>query len=163
MFLKFESILVKSLQTATEESGVRALVYKYPMTKYQMQGFDVYVDSPVSSWYRAYECKSLDFTEPAPLYFSSHFHVSKGVHQLDYESSILAKSGRSGYLAVELRRKKSSDRSVSLIPFDEVMRIRARGNKSLPVKYLISNQRMRYCRGLYVFDGTPENYPADEV
>lgn len=149
---KFESVFARSLKQIAIEQNVKARIYRYPMTKYQMQGFDIYSDSANPGFYKAYECKSINFLEDKNLYFSQHFHHSKGVHQLEYEQQILEDSGRCGCLVVELRRDRPKNNTVAMFHFDEVYRIYKTGTKSLPKQYLLDHQMMMKTKGVYNWD-----------
>jgi hypothetical protein len=57
------------------------------------------------------------------LYFTQHFTTDKnGVHQIDRISDFLLKSGRTGFLAVELRMGVGRTREAYMIPWTELYR-----------------------------------------
>ena len=87
---------------------------------------DIVIDSPTMG-YLAIECKS---TSTKYLYFSTQFHTEQGLnhtHQVETISWYLAKTGRTGYLAVEFRARKGN--LFYLIPFKDVATRFNNGNK----------------------------------
>lgn len=135
------------------------MAYRLPQIRYRTQGFDVYSDSRHYEYYAAFECKSILAEDDQPLYFSSHFHVSKGVHQLEYENSIIQKCGRIGFLAVELRRSKGIRRSAFLVPWRTVMFKFQNRDKSLYPEDITYCCELDFSRGNYhITDEVKESY-----
>jgi hypothetical protein len=65
----------------------------------------VLVDSRHWKYYLALEMKSISVAKGAKsLYFTQHFSKSNGAHQIERISKFLRRSGRIGFLVVELRR-----------------------------------------------------------
>ncbi|MGI5991417.1 MAG: hypothetical protein ACOX79_07620 [Methanosarcina sp.] len=120
----FERMLVNSFNTYIEEKGIRAISYRLKQHRFTPQFLDVLVDSLNPDLYLGIECKSISVDKGAnALYFSQHFTVDKnGVHQIERISDYLNKSGRRGFLAVELRMGAGYSREAYMIPWDELER-----------------------------------------
>ncbi|MCQ1536589.1 hypothetical protein FTO70_13090 [Methanosarcina sp. KYL-1] len=119
---EFERVLVHSFNTYIEEKGIRAISYRLKQHRFTSQFLDVLVDSLDPDLYLGIECKSISVDKGAnALYFSQHFTVDKkGVHQIERISDYLKKSGRHGYLAVELRMGVGRGREAYMIPWKEL-------------------------------------------
>ena len=80
------------------------------------------VDSLDPDLYLGIECKSISVEKGASaLYFTQHFTVDKkGIHQIDRISDYLNRSGRRGFLAVELRLGTGHDREAYMVPWEEL-------------------------------------------
>lgn len=101
----FERTLVKSCNTYFEETGTLALAYRLKQSRFAPQFIDVLVDSGNPDLYLGIEYKSISVEKGATaLYFKQHFTTDKkGQHQIERISEFLEKTGRRGFLAVELR------------------------------------------------------------
>jgi len=119
---EFERVLVRSFNAFIEENGIRAISYRLKQHRFTSQFLDVLVDSLNPDYYMGIECKSISVDKGAnALYFSQHFTVDKkGVHQIERISDYLNKSGRKGYLAVELRFGMGKGREAYMIPWEEL-------------------------------------------
>jgi len=119
---EFERLLVRSFNAFIEENGIRAISYRLKQHRFTSQFLDVLVDSLNPDYYMGIECKSISVDKGAnALYFSQHFTVDKkGVHQIERISDYLNKSGRKGYLAVELRFGMGKGREAYMIPWEEL-------------------------------------------
>jgi hypothetical protein len=145
----FELQLVKCLNEFYDKHAIAAMAYKLPMIRYRTQGFDVYSDSSHYEHYCAFECKSVEAEEEEKLYFSRYFHVSKGVHQLEYEDSIVQRSGRASFLAVELKRRRGVRRAAFLVPWRVVMFHYKRGDVGLEPEEITECPSLEYYKGGY--------------
>ncbi len=127
---EFERVLVRSFNTFIEEKGIRAISYRLKQHRFTPQFLDVLVDSLNPDYYLGIECKSISVEKGAnALYFSQHFTVDKnGAHQIQRISDYLNKSGRRGYLAVELRFGAGKGREAYMIPW-EVLKKRFLGEE----------------------------------
>ncbi|WP_292390519.1 hypothetical protein [Methanosarcina sp. UBA5] len=119
---EFEHVLVNSFNTYIEENGIRAISYRLKQHRFTPQFLDVLVDSLNPNLYLGIECKSISVDKGAnALYFSQHFTVDKnGIHQIERISNYLNKSGRYGFLAVELRLGPGHGREAYMIPWNEL-------------------------------------------
>ncbi|WP_269850660.1 hypothetical protein [Methanosarcina horonobensis] len=119
---EFERVLVNSFNSYIEEKGIRAISYRLKQHRFTAQFLDVLVDSLDPDLYLGIECKSISVDKGATaLYFSQHFTVDKkGVHQIDRISDYLNKSGRRGFLAVELRLGMGHGREAYMVPWEEL-------------------------------------------
>ena len=119
---EFERVLVRSFNTFIEENCIRAISYRLKQHRFTPQFLDVLVDSLNPDYYLGIECKSISVDKGAnALYFSQHFTVDKkGVHQIERISDYLDKSGRRGYLAVELRFGTGKGREAYMVPWEEL-------------------------------------------
>ncbi|AKB42709.1 MAG: hypothetical protein RBR63_00770 [Methanosarcina vacuolata] len=119
---EFEHMLVNSFNAYIEENGIRAISYRLKQHRFTPQFLDVLVDSLNPDLYLGIECKSISVDKGAnALYFSQHFTVDKnGLHQIERISNYLNKSGRRGFLAVELRLGPGHGREAYMIPWNEL-------------------------------------------
>jgi hypothetical protein len=147
--INFDVMLYKCLNELYEREKIPAMAYKIPMIRYNRQGFDVYSDSRLYEYYSAFECKSHEAVENVPLYFSAHFHHVKGVHQLEHENQILLKSGRVGFLAVELKNYEGQRKVAYLIPWRVCYGMYSRGNACISNDEIASYIELEYSKGGY--------------
>lgn len=119
---EFERVLVNSFNAYIEENGIRAISYRLKQHRFTPQFLDVLVDSLNPDLYLGIECKSISVDKGAnALYFSQHFTVDKkGIHQIERISDYLTRSGRRGFLAVELRMGTGHDREAYMVPWEEL-------------------------------------------
>ena len=117
---EFERLLVNSFNNYIEEKGIKAISYRLKQHRFTPQFLDVLVDSLNPDLYLGIECKSISVEKGAnALYFTQHFTVDKrGVHQIERISDYLNKSGRRGFLAVELRMGTGCSREAYIIPWE---------------------------------------------
>lgn len=117
----FEWELVAALNRFFETEEIRGVAYRLKQSRYTPQVVDLLVDSPHSRYYLAIECKSLDARKAKTLYFTQHFSVARGVHQIERIDQFIESSGRRGVLAVELRRGAGKAKTAHLVPWKRVM------------------------------------------
>lgn len=119
---EFERMLVNSINAYIEENGIRAISYRLKQHRFTAQFLDVLVDSLNPDLYLGIECKSISVDKGAnALYFSQHFTVDKkGIHQIERISDYLNRSGRRGFLAVELRLGPGHGREAYMVPWKEL-------------------------------------------
>lgn len=155
----FENLIVKCFNAYYDKAGIAAMAYRLPQIRYRTQGFDVYSDSRHLEWYCAIECKSIEAESERPLYFSQYFHVSKGVHQLDHENSIVEGSGRTSFLAVELRRRRGLRKSAFLVPWRTVMSLYKQPCSGISPEIITNCCELDYHSGGYhITDDVLEQY-----
>lgn len=121
---EFERMLVNSFNAYIEDNGIRAISYRLKQHRFTPQFLDVLVDSLNPDLYLGIECKSISVEKGAnALYFSQHFTVDKnGIHQIERISDYLNKSGRRGFLAVELRLGPGHGREAYMVPWNELQK-----------------------------------------
>ncbi|MDD3043365.1 MAG: hypothetical protein PHV51_02105 [Methanosarcinaceae archaeon] len=119
---EFERMLVRSFNKYIEENEIKAISYRLKQHRFTPQFLDVLVDSLNPDFYMGIECKSISVEKGAnALYFTQHFTVDKnGTHQIERISDYLKKSGRKGFLAVELRMGMGHGREAYIIPWKEL-------------------------------------------
>jgi len=130
----FEWELVDALNRFFEVEGVRAIAYRLKQSRYTPQVVDLLVDSPHPEYYMAIECKSVDARKAKTLYFTQHFSVAGGAHQIDRADQFLLKSGRRGLLAVELRRGPGRPKAAHFVSWEEVLQRFRSKEAGLPVE-----------------------------
>lgn len=121
---EFERVLVQSFNTYFEDNNSRGIAYRLKQHRFTSQFLDVLVDSLDPDYYMGIECKSISVDKGArALYFTQHFTTDKnGVHQIERISDFLLKSGRNGFLAVELKMGVGRSREAYMIPWTELCR-----------------------------------------
>ncbi len=76
---------------------------------------DVLSDSPDPVYNLAIDCRSIIGRK---LYFSQHFHPDRnGIHPVDAITDFLARTGRTGFLAIEFRQGSEKAGKAFLIPW----------------------------------------------
>jgi len=118
----FESSLAKSFNEFFSENNIRGICHRLKQSRFATQIVDLLVDSLDPDYYLAIECKSIDATNTNALYFSQHFTVDKdGIHQVTRISDFLYRSGRRGFLAVELRLGSGRKKNAYMVPWRRVI------------------------------------------
>ncbi|WP_407354801.1 hypothetical protein [Methanolobus sp. WCC5] len=121
---EFERVLVQSFNAFFEEKKLKGVAYRLKQHRFTPQFLDVLVDSLDPDYYMGIECKSISVDKGAKaLYFTQHFTTDKnGVHQIERISDFLLRSGRTGFLAVELKMGVGRLREAYMIPWTELCR-----------------------------------------
>jgi len=132
----FEWALVAAFNRFFEAENIQAIAYRLKQHRFTAQSMDILVDSPQSRYYLAIECKSLDARKTRTLYFSQHFNSAGKGHQIERESQFLQKSGRTGLLAVELRRGPGKPKTAHLVPWSMLQERFSSGGVGLTVEEL---------------------------
>lgn len=142
---EFERMLVNSLNAYIEENGIKAISYRLKQHRFTPQFLDVLVDSLNPDLYMGIECKSISVDKGAnALYFSQHFTVDKnGIHQIERISDYLNRSGRRGFLAVELRLGPGHGREAYIIPWKELEKEYLNQNLKLTLQEIRSFPEIR--------------------
>jgi len=131
----FERELVKSFNDAFSERGIDAIAYRIKQHRFSQQMLDILVDSSDRQLYLGIECKSISPSKGVTaLYFSQHFSVDKkGAHQVEKMHEFIHRSGRTGYLAVELRRGSGKSKVAHFIAWSDVWRRYSTGQAGFPI------------------------------
>ncbi len=121
---EFERVIVQSFNVFFEEKKFKGVAYRLKQHRFTPQFLDVLVDSLDPDYYMGIECKSISVDKGAKaLYFTQHFTTDKnGVHQIERISDFLLRSGRNGFLAVELKMGVGRTRQAYMIPWTELYR-----------------------------------------
>jgi hypothetical protein len=117
---EFERVLVQSFNKYFEEQNIRGIAHRLKQHRFTPQFLDVLVDSLNPDYYLGIECKSISVDKGAKaLYFTQHFTTDKnGAHQIDRISDFLRRSGRTGFLAIELKMGAGHSREAYIIPWN---------------------------------------------
>ena len=113
----FERALVNSFNDFFEEEDLEGIAHRKKQHRFSSQLCDVLVDSPHEMFYLAIENKSVKTSSTNKLYFTQHFSESDGGHQVKRISNFLDRSGRTGFLAVELKRGRGRSRKAYMVPW----------------------------------------------
>ncbi|MFB6209855.1 MAG: hypothetical protein ABEJ56_07015 [Candidatus Nanohaloarchaea archaeon] len=113
----FERQLVNAFNDFFEEEDIDGIAHRKKQHRFSSQLCDVLVDSPHEMFYLAIENKSVKTSSTNKLYFSQHFSESEKGHQVERISDFLDRSGRRGFLAVELKRGRGKSRKAYLVPW----------------------------------------------
>lgn len=116
---EFERELVNAFNRFFDTNTVNAIAYRRKQHRFSSQFCDILVDSIHPEYYLAIENKSISTRATNKLYFSQHF-TDNELHQVDRITNFLNKSGRTGYLAVEVKRGHGKPRKAFLIPWNHV-------------------------------------------
>lgn len=113
----FERALVNSFNDFFNDEEIDGIAHRKKQHRFSSQLCDVLVDSPHDMFYLAIENKSVKTSSTNKLYFSQHFSESDGGHQVKRISDFLDRSGRRGFLAVELKRGRGKSRKAYMVPW----------------------------------------------
>lgn len=116
----FERALVNSFNQFFKEEDIRGIAHRKKQHRFSSQLCDVLVDSRHETFYLAIENKSIKTSSTNKLYFTQHFSKTDDGHQVERITDFIEKSGRKGYLAVELKRGRGKPRKAYMIPWSEV-------------------------------------------
>ena len=125
----FERELVNAFNNFFENEQIDGIAHRKKQHRFSSQLCDVLVDSQHEMFYLAIENKSVKTSSTNKLYFSQHFSESDGGHQVARISDFLRRSGRKGFLAVELKRGRGRSRKAYMVPW-EVIRERYENGES---------------------------------
>lgn len=145
----FEWALTSALNSFFEKEGIAAIAYRLKQSRFVSQVMDILVDSRMPEYYLAIECKSLDARKTRSLYFKQHFSSAAGAHQLARETEFIARSGRQGILAVELRRGAGTARTAHFIPWGLVYQSYDAGKSGLTLDEIQANPALERRGGAY--------------
>lgn len=145
----FEWALTSALNSFFEKEGIAAIAYRLKQSRFVSQAMDILVDSRMREYYLAIECKSLDARKTRSLYFKQHFSTAAGAHQLARETEFIARSGRQGILAVELRHGAGIARTAHFIPWGQVYQSYEAGRPGLTLQEIKVNPALERKGGAY--------------
>ena len=151
----FERELVRSFNDFFAESGIEAVAYRMKQHRFSPQMLDVLVDSSNRGLYLGIECKSISPNKGATaLYFSQHFSVDKkGEHQVSKMQEFIRRSGRVGYLAVELRMGSGKSKAAYFISWPDVWRRYSSGQPGFSTEEIRQINPILRNNGRYAVDG----------
>lgn len=151
----FERELVISFNDYFGESGLDAISYRMKQHRFSQQMLDVLVDSSDRRLYLGIECKSISASKGATaLYFSQHFSVNKrGEHQVTKMQDFIRKSGRIGYLAVELRMGSGKSKAAYFISWPNVWRRYTEGQPGFSIEEIEGATHIARNNGKYAVEG----------
>jgi len=144
---RFESDLANAFNKYLGEEPPRGYAHRKKQHRFTSQECDVLVDSPRDEFYLAIECKSVSNSSTNKLYFSTHF--SDG--QIDRLTEFCSKTGRQGYVAVEVKRGTGKQRKAYMVPLTKVLDIRA-GEAGIPLGRLPRYKEIQRDGSDYVVD-----------
>lgn len=119
---EFERELVNAFNDYFSQEEIDGIAHRMKQHRFSSQLCDVLVDSQHETFYLAIENKSIKTKSTNKLYFTQHFSTSDNGHQIKRITNFLRKSGRKGYLAVELKRGRGKPRKAYMIPWEHVLR-----------------------------------------
>ncbi len=152
---EFERVLVQSFNAFFEEKKMKGISYRLKQHRFTPQFLDVLVDSLDPDYYMGIECKSISVDKGAKaLYFTQHFTTDKnGAHQIERISDFLLRSGRSGFLAVELKMGVGRAREAYMVPWTELCKkYNQEGTPKLSVEDIQSYPKIERESNKYLID-----------
>jgi len=157
----FERDIVHAFNDYFGSYDIRALAYRHFQMRYQPQLFDVLVDSADPAYYLAIECKSVDSTTVPGLYFKKHFSWQGGVCQVTRESAWLRSTGRTGLLAVEVRRPNRCPSAAYFVPWSVVTHHFDSGHPGIPADSILCCPFVERHGGKYTIEHYPNTPPSN--
>jgi hypothetical protein len=151
----FERELVRSFNDYFSENSLDAIAYRMKQHRFSQQMLDVLVDSADRRLYLGIECKSISTGKGATaLYFSQHFSINKrGEHQATKMQEFIQKSGRVGYLAVELRMGSGKSKAAYFITWPHVWRRYTEGHAGFSIEEIKGSKLIARSDGKYAVQG----------
>ncbi len=147
----FERALVNSFNNFFEQEGIEGIAHRKKQHRFSSQLCDVLVDSPHETFYLAIENKSIKTSSTNKLYFTQHFSDTEGGHQVERITDFVQRSGRKGYLAVELKRGRGRPRKAYMVPWEEVSHRYRNGEKGIHVDEFVGFPEITRISGEYNF------------
>ena len=147
----FERSLVNSFNNFFEEEQIEGIAHRKKQHRFSSQLCDVLVDSPHETFYLAIENKSIKTSSSQKLYFSQHFSDTEEGHQVERITDFVKRSGRKGYLAVELKRGRGRQRKAYMVRWDEVWRMYSQGQSGIHLEELSDHPEVSRISGEYNF------------
>jgi Holliday junction resolvase len=147
----FERALVNSFNQFFAEEGIEGIAHRKKQHRFSSQLCDVLVDSPHDTFYLAIENKSVKTSSSNKLYFSQHFSKSENGHQVERIKDFIERSGRQGYLAVELKRGRGKSRKAYMVPWSEVWRKYSEDESGIHLDELMEHPEVSRISGEYNF------------
>lgn len=122
--MELENKIVRAWNSFFERNGIDAVAYRVKQHKYTSQIVDILVDSRLRKYYLAIEAKSISVARgQKSIYFTQHFSVDRdGRHQIERISEFLSRSGRRGFLAVELRMGRGKHNELFIIKWRDIQK-----------------------------------------
>lgn len=159
---EFERTLVQSFNRHFEKNNIRAIAHRIKQHRFTPQYLDVLVDSLNPDFYLGIECKSISVDKgTSALYFSQHFTTDKnGIHQVERISDYINKSGRNGFLAVELRHGIGKSREAHAIPWKDIQERYLRGDLKYTICEIQEYPEIKRYGNIYLIE--PECWNKDE-
>ncbi len=130
---EFERELVNAFNHYFEEENIQGIAHRMKQHRFSSQLCDVLVDSEHKMFYLAIENKSIKTKSTNKLYFTQHFSTSENGHQVERITNFLRKSGRTGYLAVELKRGRGRPRKAYMVPWQDLLKAYQTGETGLHI------------------------------
>lgn len=130
----FERALVNSFNQFFENEEIDGIAHRKKQHRFSSQLCDVLVDSRHEMFYLAIENKSVKTSSTNKLYFSQHFSHSDKGHQVERISDFIDRSGRTGFLAVELKRGRGRPRKAYMVPWTAVREAYNTGEAGLHIE-----------------------------
>lgn len=129
----FERELVNAFNKFFEEEEINGIAHRKKQHRFSSQLCDVLVDSKHEMFYLAIENKSVKTSSTNKLYFSQHFSDTQDGHQVERISDFLDRSGRKGFLAVELKRGRGRSRKAYMVPWTIIRQRYENGEPGLSI------------------------------
>lgn len=130
----FERALVNSFNDYFEDEEMEGIAHRKKQHRFSSQLCDVLVDSPHETFYLAIENKSIKESSTNKLYFSQHFSVSDKGHQIERITDFLNRSGRTGFLAVEIKRGRGRPRQAYMVPWNYLLEMYESDEAGVPIE-----------------------------
>lgn len=146
---EFERELVKAFNNFFEEEDISAFAHRKKQHRFSSQVCDVLVDSKHEMFYLAIENKSVKTSSTGKLYFSQHFSEANNLHQVERISDFVEKSGRKGFLAVELKRGRGKPREGYMIPWRKIRERYENGNPGMSIEEIKQHPQLMRSSGTY--------------
>lgn len=149
-----ETKIVAGLNRFFRERGIDGVAYRIRQHRFAPQVVDLLVDSRHWRYYLAMEVKSISLEKGTKsLYFSQHFHQARNGedNQVDRISDFLKRSGRIGFLAVEMRRGVGREVECHFVPWRAVEARFRQASPGFKVEELMAFPRVPQAGREYAF------------
>ena len=148
----FERSMVHAFNDYAGLYNQKLVAYRHVQMRFQPQLWDVLVDSRFNEFYLALECKSINPDTVDKLYFKKAFNWKNGECQIVRETDWLKRSGRNGFLVVELRRAKQYGTSAFFVPWRVVEHAFNSGRPAIEQEQITFAPSLKKRGGKYTMD-----------
>lgn len=120
-----EQEFARAIETYLEERG-SGVAWRHKQARFTEQKLDIFVDLPETRFTGlGIEHKAVKLDSTNKLYFSSHFSEKETddgelIHQIDAISEFLDRSGRVGWLAIQVRRGRGKPTDTYMLTWEFV-------------------------------------------
>jgi hypothetical protein len=152
--MSFENEIVNALNFFYIKNQIKAQAYRLYQAEFSPgQHCDIVSDSANSKYYLALECKTMNSSKYKTFNFKSRTsQTDDGIHQFEREFKFAERTGRRGFLLIELRMGAGKPKMCYFIPMKDAFETRQSGKKSYKLSEIQSYPSLSREKGKYVVE-----------